>query len=332
MSDQKVRIGIVGGGGIVRAHLPRLKECSELVDVVALSDVNAQAAETTAKEFSIPRFTTDYKEWLDEVDAVVIGVPTHLHAQIGVDCANAGKAIFMEKPFTRTREQADELIAAIEKNNVPFQVGFVRRFDAQWMGWRDLIQQEKIGKPVVWRDVQASSGPGPKWFNQDEQGGGPFIDGCIHNLDFGLYTFGPVEWVFCHGRTLREGSTAIDTGSATIRFGSGDELLLAWSWGLPGVQFRGTGSNVFEFLGPRGFLKYGEGQTYLVDNGEGAESISYPENAIGQAFNDQMDEFVAVAQGGSTPRAGWKEGLASLEVALAILESGRSGQVVRMNS
>jgi predicted dehydrogenase len=331
MPDSKLKVGIIGGGGIVRAHLPRLKERIDAVDVVALSDVNAQAAERTAQEYSIPRHSTDYKDWLSDVDAVVIGVPTHLHHTIGIDAANAGKAIFMEKPMTRTREQADKLLAAVENSGVPFQVGFVRRFDEDWLGWRDLIQQEKIGKPVVWRDTSAGYGAPSAWFNIEEMGGGPFIDGCIHNYDFALHTFGPAEWAFAHLRTMREGNTAFDTGTATIHFQSGDELMLAWSWGLPRAT---SGSRIFEFLGPRGVLNYGDNNQFCIQTeGEtepSIESISFPANALGDAFNKQMDEFIDVAQGESTPRAGAKEGLESLKIALAVLESGRTGRVVNL--
>lgn len=70
MSDQKLKVGIIGGGGIVRAHLPRLKQRSELVEVAAIADVNAAAAGQTAEEYSIPCHATDYKEWLSDVDAV----------------------------------------------------------------------------------------------------------------------------------------------------------------------------------------------------------------------------------------------------------------------
>lgn len=330
-SSKKLRVGIIGGGGIVRAHLPRLKQRVDAVEVLAVADVNAEAAAKTAEEFSIPRHSTDYHDWLNDVDAVVIGVPTHLHHTIGIDAANAGKAIFMEKPMTRTREQADALLAAVEKNRVPFQVGFVRRFDDDWLGWRELILQEKIGRPVVWRDVQAGYGPGAPWFNAEEMGGGPFIDGCIHNYDFALHTFGPAQWAFAHLRTMREGSTALDTGTATIHFQSGDELMLAWSWGLPQAT---SGTRVFELLGSRGILRYGEENQFEIQTGGEAapaiETVPYPERAIHAAFDKQMDEFIEVAQGKSTPRGGAKEGLESLKVALAVLESGRTGRVVKI--
>lgn len=333
MSENKLKVGIIGGGGIVRAHLPRLQERSDAVELVALADVNPEAAQKTAEEYSIPIHSTDYQSWLGDVDAVVVGIPTHLHSQVGIDCANAGKHIFMEKPFTRTREQAAALLAAAEKNDVQLQVGFVRRFDEEWLGWRKLVQEGKIGHPIVWRHVNAGPGPLAKWFNVDEQGGGPFLDGCIHDLDFAIHTFGPAKWAFCNGRTLREGSTAIDTGTATIRFESDDELLLAWSWGLP----RGSsGRRVFELLGPKGVLMTSALRNestfpenhFVLDYGEEKEVVPYPASAIRAAFAAQMDEFIAVARGEKTPRADGHTGLKSLELSLAILESARSGQVV----
>jgi myo-inositol 2-dehydrogenase/D-chiro-inositol 1-dehydrogenase len=219
-----------------------------------------------------------------------------------------------------------------QTSGAPLQLGFVRRFDDEWLAFRDAIQAGKLGGPVVWRDVQSHAGPWQTlWYHQDEQGGGPFLDGCIHNLDFALFLFGPAEWVFTHGRTLREGSTAIDTGTATVHFASGDELLLAWSWGLPPDT---SGGRVFEFLGPQGTLTWPRdtprARFVIHTGGEARENVPFPSDALTQAFARQVDEFLAVAQGKARPRAGADEGVAALDVALAILESGRTRQPVRV--
>jgi predicted dehydrogenase len=66
---------------------------------------------------------------LPEVDALLICVPTHLHADIATEAMNAGKHIFCEKPIARTLEQDDAIIEAAQRNNVALQGGFVRRFD-----------------------------------------------------------------------------------------------------------------------------------------------------------------------------------------------------------
>lgn len=331
----QLKIAVIGGGGISAVHLPHLQSRDD-VELVGLADLNP-ATRQTAQTFGIARFTGDFRELLPLCDAVLICVPTHLHSAIAVEALNVGKAVFCEKPLARTLEQADSMAAAAQKSGAVLQVGFVRRFDDEWLAWRDAIQGNRIGRPVVWNDVSSISGPPAPWFYRDEQGGGPFLDGCIHNYDFALHTFGPAQWAFCHARTLREGATAIDTGTATVHFQSGDELMLAWSWGLPQGC---SGARVFEILGPRGLLRWpqsgSEANTgdvqphFLVDRGESCDPVPFSAKALPDAFARQMDEFVAVAKGEKAPRAGWREGRAALQLALAVLESGRSGQVVNL--
>lgn len=330
----KLRIGVIGAGGITSAHLPYLRGCADTVELVGIADVRAEAAATLAEKYGIPRHGTDYRELWPQTDAVLICVPTFLHAAVAVEALHAGKHVFCEKPMARTLEQADAMLAAAKTSGAALQIGFVRRFDDEWLAWREAILAAKIGRPVVWRDIMAGAGPTAPWFTTDELGGGPFLDGCIHNIDFSLHTFGPVEWVFTHGRTLRDSNTAIDTGTATVRFQSGDEMLLAWSWGLPENC---SGGRIFEFLGPRGTLRWpqdepaGAGERrFVVNHGTGIEEIPFPANALTQGFERQMDEFIAVAQGQGKPRAGGAEGRAALQVALAILQSGRSQEVVRL--
>lgn len=328
-----LRVGVIGGGGIAGAHLPHLVKRSDAVELVGIADINAQAAASTAEKYGVARHVTDYRELLPQTDAVLVCVPTWLHAEITVEALRAGKHVFCEKPMARLQEGADAMCRAAQESGKTLQIGFVRRFDDEWLAWRDAVQAAKIGRPVVWRDVAAISGPGAAWYNRDEQGGGPFLDGCIHNLDFALHTFGPAAWAFLHGRTMRPGNTAFDTGTATIHFESGDELLLAWTWGLPPGC---SGARVFELLGPEGTLTWPRDDNYgaterhfVINRGEAGEkeTVPFPGNALGAAFEQQMDEFIEAAQGRATPRAGGDAGRESLRLALAILESGRSGQV-----
>ncbi len=331
-----LRVGVIGGGGIAGAHLPHLVKRSDAVELTGIADINADAAKATAEKYGIARHVTDFRELLPDADAVLVCVPTWLHADIAVEALRAGKHVFCEKPMARTQESADAMCEAAAQSGTTLQLGFVRRFDDEWLAWRDAVQQQKIGRPVVWRDVAAGAGPQAAWYNRDEQGGGPFLDGCIHNLDFALHTFGPAVWAFTHARTMRPGNTALDTGTATVHFQSGDELLLAWTWGLP--QGCG-GARVFEFLGPEGTLTWPKDDPYhayesserhfVINRGgnEEKENVAFPGNSLGAAFERQMDEFIEAAQGRITPRAGGHEGRESLRLALAILQSGRSGQV-----
>ena len=324
---------MVGGGAIAGYHLPRLKERAEAGDIelAALADVNP-AARATAEKFGVNRFVPDHRDLLPHVDALLVCIPTHLHAGVAVDALGAGKHVFLEKPVARTLEQARLISeAAAAAAGVAVQVGFVRRFDEEWLAWREAVRSGAIGRPVVWRDAYAGHGPAGAWFNRDDQGGGPFLDGTVHNYDFALHTFGPVEWVYAHLRTMRAGSTAFDTGTATLRFASGDEMVLLWSWGVPsGV----TGTRVFEFLGPAGAVTWPRDEPpeatqrrFTINRGgEDKKSVMVPKDALTPAFARQMDEFIDVAKGRRAPAAGLPEGIEALRVALAVLESGRTGE------
>lgn len=332
---EKLRIGVVGAGGIPTAHLPHLKE-REDVEFAGVMDVDGSRAEAFAAEHGFAFNTTKLAELWPRIDAVLVCVPTSFHSDAIIEALDNGKAVFSEKPMTRTLEQADAVKAKLDETQLPFQVGFVRRFDDEWMAFRKAVQEKKIGAPVVWHNVAFGAGPVAPWFNNDAIGGGPFLDGCIHNIDFALHTFGPGKWAFCHGRTFRTGSTAIDAGTATVRFASGDELMLTWSWGLP----KGcAGTRVFEFAGPEGVITWPHddpaGATerrFVINRGDeqGKEDVAFPSNALTQGFKKQIYEFVDVAKGAAKPRASWQEGRDSLAIALAIIESARTEKLVTL--
>lgn len=326
---EPLKVGFVGAGGIMGVHAPILKQHPE-VELVGVADVHQPAAQSFAQKYELPFQTQQFRDLIERVDAVIIGIPTHLHSQAATEFLRAGRAVFCEKPLARTMEQAEAILSASQELGAPLQVGFVRRFDDEWLAWGSAIQEARVGRPVVWRDVQAHAGPGSPWYYADEQGGGPFLDGCVHNYDFALKTFGPAEWAFCHGRSFK-GSSALDTGSATIRFQSGDEMLLAWSWGLPTGN---SGASAFEILGPSGTISFprdnAQAPSFAVNIGGSSERVPFPANALNSAFEKQMDEFVRVARRQAQPTAGGREGRAALQLALAVLESARTEQVVRV--
>lgn len=326
---EKLRVGFVGAGGIMGVHAPILKRHPD-VELAGVADVYEPAAQAFAQKYELPFQTQSFHDLIERVDAVVVAIPTHLHSQAAAEFLRAGKAVFCEKPLARTMEQAESILSAGRESGAPLQVGFVRRFDDEWLAWGDAVQSERVGRPVVWRDVQAHAGPGSPWYYADEQGGGPFLDGCVHNYDFALKVFGPAEWAFCHARSFK-GSSAFDSGSATIRFRSGDELLLAWSWGLPEGN---SGSTVFEILGPRGTISFPRDSkaepAFVVSTGAESARVPFPAGALNDAFEKQMHQFVRVARGQETPTAGAAQGRAALQLALAVLESARTQQVVNI--
>lgn len=193
----KIRMGMIGTGGISHVHGRQLLELEE-VDIVALSDTSTENREKFAAKFeleSVQHFT-DYKVMLDEaqLDAVVICSPHTLHFQQATDALNKGLHVLIEKPMTCSSEEAELLIATAEKAGKVMQVSYQRHFQPEFLFIREAIASGEIGKLTsitaslyqewkqfttgLWRQVPELSG------------GGMLMDSGSHIIDVLLWTTG----------------------------------------------------------------------------------------------------------------------------------------------
>ena len=115
-----MRVGIIGAGIQAKvSHLPTFSKI-EGVEVIGIADVNEESAKLLARKFDIPYVYTDYHDLIgnDTVDLISICTPHHLHKQMAVDCALAGKHILIEKPMVTTVKDADDILHAVKENNI----------------------------------------------------------------------------------------------------------------------------------------------------------------------------------------------------------------------
>ena len=331
-------IAIIGSGGMGRYHSQFLKDIDG-AEILWAVDVDEATAQKLAADFDIPNVAQDYRKALDDpaVDAVYVCLPTFLHRDPVVAAAKAGKHVFCEKPIAMKLEHAQEMIDACDSAGVHFMVGFVRRFDNYWGKARELMQGGAIGNPVIWRFCAAGPAPSRPWFVDREKGGGPLIDGAVHNYDFARYTFGEACCAHGSARTLHPDHTALDTGTGIARFRSGDEIVLSWSWGLPeGVR----GKGLMDVLGPKGVIFF-EGElpegvdpkthgafTVIREGGETSVEI-YEKNNM---FLDENIHFIECVRENKTPCVTGVDGKRALEIGLAILEAGESGETAKITA
>src|SRR5213593_4035898 len=156
----KLRFGMIGAGSISRSHLPALA-AREDVELTCLADANEAAAREQAERYGIAAVVTDYHEMVrrEDVDAVVIGIPTPFHADAAVQALRSGKHVLCEKPMARTLAECDAIAEAARSAGRVFQIGFVRRFDREWGTVRELVQAGAIGRPAQWRRVAVGAPP-----------------------------------------------------------------------------------------------------------------------------------------------------------------------------
>lgn len=321
-----IKLGVVGAGGIAGMHLQSLSQVKN-ADVTAITDLDRDACVSRQKAFGIDRVADDIDGLLaSDIEAVLVCTPTFTHCDIVTRAARAGKHIFCEKPMARTLAEADQMIEACDAAGVSLMIGFVRRFCPQWGAFKALVEEGRIGRPVVWRMAFSSGGPASPWYLNRAQGAGPFLDGMVHNYDFCRYAFGEVADVQSSLVTLKHASDALDTGTAHMVFESGDHHVILGSWGLP-VGSHSPG--IHDAMGPDGVILFQdpdqnpegidtETHGYLVVIGpENKRSVhAYPKENM---FLKEMQYFVNKIERQERPEPDGGDGRAALEIALRIL-------------
>lgn len=200
MPQKKLRVGIIGAGRIGKVHAETLAFRIPGAVPVAIADTNLPAAREVGEKFGIASVFGSAEEILSsrDVDAVLICSPTDTHSDLVVLAAQAGKHIFCEKPIDHSLAKIDQALAAVEKAGVKFQVGFNRRFDANFARVRRSVVSGEIGTPHLMHII--SRDPGPPPVSYIKVSGGIFLDMAIHDFDMARFLMGDeVESVYTAG-------------------------------------------------------------------------------------------------------------------------------------
>jgi myo-inositol 2-dehydrogenase/D-chiro-inositol 1-dehydrogenase len=221
---QSLGFGIIGAGRIGKLHAKNIAGSIEGAHVVAIMDAFAEAAEALANKHNVVA-TQDVQELINhpDVDAVVIGSPTSLHAEQIKLAAQAGKAIFCEKPVALDLHTTQDAMRVVQEAGVPFQIGFNRRFDPAIASLARTIHSGELGQVEMFRSQ--SSDPSPPPLSYVATSGGIFLDSAVHDFDIARFIGGEVERVTALGRVLVEPEYAqyedVDTSVVTLEFTSG---------------------------------------------------------------------------------------------------------------
>lgn len=184
-----VRVGFIGCGGIANLHMNNLSRIED-TELVAFCDVDEARAKSAAERFK-GNFYTDHREMLEKesLDAVYICIPPHAHTDHEIVAAQAGIAIFVEKPVARTLDKALEVLEAIKKSGVINSVGYhFRYFDGT-----DLARERLAGKTIGMVMGYWMGGlPGVHWWRRLEMSGGQIVEQTTHIFDLARYLVGDI--------------------------------------------------------------------------------------------------------------------------------------------
>ena len=226
MSARKLNVGIIGAGRIGKVHAQTLAFRLPQASPIAITDLNLEAARGVAELCGIARVADSAEAILADaaVDAVFICSSTGTHAHLVTAAARAGKHIFCEKPVDLTLPAIDAALAEVTRAGVKLQVGFNRRFDANFARVRRAVCSGEIGIPHLLHIVSRDPAPPPPAYVKIS--GGMFLDMTIHDFDMARFLIGDeVEEIYTAAGVMVDPAIGeagdVDTALIVLRFRSG---------------------------------------------------------------------------------------------------------------
>jgi len=137
----KVKLAVIGIGHLGSIHLKIFKEFAQKAEIIAICDTKTEPTCTLAEQYGVPYCTNDYTKLLGKVDAVSICTPTESHYEIGKFFLKNNVHVFIEKPISKTIEQAEELTALAIEHDVKLQIGHVERFNSAFQSVIQFMNQ-----------------------------------------------------------------------------------------------------------------------------------------------------------------------------------------------
>lgn len=349
----KVKVAVIGCGTISQNHIKAYVN-NELTEIKYLVDIRIDRAEELAKKYNVPFTESDFRKILhdDEVKAVSICTPNDTHAQISIECLNAGKHVLCEKPAAINMEQVNKMKAAADKNNRILNIGVVNRYSTSVNKIKEMIDIGELGKVYhvycSFRAHRSIPGLGGPFTTKAQAGGGVLIDWGVHFLDLIFYCLNQPEILTVSGATHSElakdmkdyvyidmwagppdynGTYDVEDFVTGLIRTSGPTISLNGAW----AQNIGESAMFVEFIGDKAGIKLqygGDFKVYTAKNGSLYETIpSYPKS---DSFFDEIDGFIKSAKANIKGRSHIDNVLVTSEVMEAIYTSAKKGKEVEL--
>lgn len=322
----RLRMGLIGGGNIARAHA-RAHRALDLCDLVAVAETDRDRGRAFASEIG----AAWHADWTNlvarrDIEAVTICLPHAYHAAAAIDAARAGKQILCEKPIATSLADADAMIDAARAAGVCLMIGHTHRFRKEHLVANDLLRSGCIGRIHYARDIilagRETIAP-PGWRSVTAlNGGGVMMDNGIHAADRLLWWMGSeATWVTARLHHATEIVEDEDLGVALIGFASGASAILEESFAVPADRSRCDAT----FFGSEGLLRVttwsGVGFARI---GEPWREVPIPEEGL-DGFEAEIAEFVAAIREGREPSVTGEDGRRALALIQAIYAAAQSG-------
>ena len=364
MEEKKIKVGIIGCGGIANGkHMPALKSLPD-VEMVAFCDLIEERAVAAAAKYGTPdaKVYTDYKKLLEDktIDVVHVCTPNRSHSFITVDALEAGKHVMCEKPMAINSVEAKKMLDAAKRTGKKLTIGYQNRQRNDTRYLKLEADQGTFGDIYFARATALRRRAVPTWgvfINEYEQGGGPLIDIGTHSLDLTLWVMNNYKPKYCVGTSYHklnnlpvedQGNawgpwdpsqyTAEDSAFGFIVMENGATIILESSWA---INLRNTTEAVTTVAGTKAGGDMLDGVTI---NGvrNGRQYILKPDLHVGGAafFEGVSDEnpanrearlWINAVKNGTEPFVKPEQAFVVTQILEGIYESAKTGKPFYFN-
>jgi myo-inositol 2-dehydrogenase/D-chiro-inositol 1-dehydrogenase len=329
-----VRIGLIGAGRIGSSHARVVAERVPGASLAMVADPRPSAARALADRFGAEAVDDPATLLAADLDAVLIAASSQAHSDLIVAAAEAGKAVFCEKPAAMTLAEADRALAAVAEAGTLLQVGFNRRFAPDFRAAHDAIEAGAVGSVQLLRSLTRDPGladPGsvPPWTI--------FLQTLIHDFDALLWLnpgASPVE-VYATADALVapdfKEAGLLDTAVVVVTFDNGARGVAEASFSASyGYDVRA------EVFGSAGMVSAGDGArtAMVLRNAAGLQQDTARSDVelMLESYVGELVEFTDAVREGRTPYVTGVDARRALSIAIACIESVRRQGAVRLDA
>lgn len=341
-----MKYALIGCGRISPNHIVAAQ--ANGLEIVGLCDIDDQMIHDKSVKFNLEEIHkyNDYHEMLkkEKPDLVAIATESGKHAQIALDCLEAGCNIIIEKPIALSLKDADSIIKKSKEKNLKVCANHQNRFNRSIKKIRDAIERERFGKlfygtaHIRWcRDYEYYSRA--KWRGTWEQDGGALMNQCIHNIDLLRWMMGDeVEEVMAMTDRLNHSYIeAEDFGIAIVKFKNGAYGIIE---GTTDIYPKNLEETLYIF-GQKGTVKIGGQSVNRIEEWRFSDALDDPNevikefgenppNVYGYGHTSLYSDMIDAINNDREPYVNAEAGKRALELVLAIYKSSKENTVVKL--
>lgn len=316
-------VGIIGSGNFTSSTiLPSLKKIN--ADVKYIASSGGLSSTIMAKRHNIANSTSNYKEILldKEVDLVLITTQHNMHTTMVLECLNASKNVFVEKPLALNNSELQEIIKAYNTHDVNVSVGFNRRFAPLAKKMKNLLGNDKTPINIV-ATMNAGFIPADVWVHDMEVGGGRIIGEACHYIDLCSYFAGSNVKSVCMNAMGVNPEENTDNCSILLKYENGTNAV---------INYFANGSKAYS---KERVEIYSQERTLVMDNWRKLKTYGFKKNIKVSSKQDkghynQFKTLIEQQQKGGEPIISFNEIINTTRTSFAAIESLKQGKWIEV--